>query len=228
MMESFGASSRLLRYGKLKESPDILKAFIPILDNCLHRKGERYAHDENLEESATNSRVPRKAEEPPAEVAAALNAAFFELHTNIPGWIKSPKIVRYGRHRINGYNLAESHTSKRNSTVFFFPHQGAAPVPADIGAIFSVSVPDPTDGSSKEHLFLLLYPYSRADQELSDPFDPYPDFGAALWLSSQSAAPVLVQATAKIAPAIKRRWEDHLIVVKTMDKVSVRHVTSSD
>lgn len=115
-------------------------------------------------------------------------------------------------HKFTTYQASESHG------IIFFQATGGSDslVPGIVRAIFLV-----TQGST-EHIFLAVHRYLAPPSDLPNPFSRYPDFGASLWSSETQKEVTIVPGNRDIYHAIYRDWDYRIIVMKPLNRVSLR------
>jgi hypothetical protein len=127
-----------------------------------------------------------------------------------------------------GLQYASYDTTRRDSIIFFQPKPGYSLVPGTIRKIFSMPLKDPGSAISTQSHFLAVHRYESIPDNVEDPFRRYPDFGASLWSQNVSKQVEIVDLSRKFCHGICRNWQDGILVLKPLDKVSLQLTNEQD
>ena len=133
------------------------------------------------------------------------------------GSFHCPEKVNFqDRVTIRDHEFATYRTSENHGVIFFEDAAGASSlIPGVIRAIFLIR------RDNTEHIILAIHRYLEPSRSLPNPFARYPDFGAGLWSSEMHKEVTIVPGNRNIYHAIYRKWDDKLMVMKPLDRVSV-------
>ncbi len=129
----------------------------------------------------------------------------------------SREATQHRRCNIAGLQYADRRTSARNSIVYFNPSGSNKAVPGTIRQIFTSKS---LDHSTSDETFLAIHQYLPLPQGYDDPFEEFSAFGVELWSKTLSERVVIVPATTKIYPTIRRPWDHTSFVLKALNRVS--------
>jgi hypothetical protein len=136
------------------------------------------------------------------------------------GWTPRKDALLHTRYRIRGLQYTRSTAGKKDSVIFFQPKAGGPLVPGVIRQIFSLPRVNP-EGNKTRGILLAVQRYkSLADiDHIRDPFKRFTDFGAGLWHEKMDRLEIIT-TTQKICHAIWRQWEDKILVMRPLNRVS--------
>lgn len=144
----------------------------------------------------------------------------FTTNNNVDGRAPRKEALLHAQCRIRGLQYKCSTAGKKDSVIFFQPRAGEPLVPGVIRQIFSQPRLNP-DGIEIKRVFLAVQRYKPivdADH-IHDPFKNFADFGAGLWHGA-TAKVEIISPSQKICHAIHRRWNDNILVMRPLNRVS--------
>jgi hypothetical protein len=121
-----------------------------------------------------------------------------------------------------GLQYASYDATQWDSIIFFQPKPGSSLIPGTIRKIFSIPIKDPGNTVSTQSRFLAMHRYENTPDNVEDPFCRYPGFGALLWSQNVSKQVEIVDLSWKFCHGICRNWQEGILVLKPLDKVSLQ------
>jgi hypothetical protein len=222
MLKAFCEVSNVKRFITGPNCPQIIRNFLPIIEDEANVRGTLMADLEIFLESPELGAKAEKDEEHTADdvlendIWTALNSIWLQLdETSTP---KAPTFASFhGRHKIRGFRFSDAATSVNESIVFF--HEGDRMVPGQIRRIFSISGTNFKIG--KHRYFFAIHKFKKTTVPRTlNPFDAWPHFGAELWSKTQEDQPVILSDELPIFHSIYRSWDEHTYVMKSTSRVS--------
>jgi hypothetical protein len=126
------------------------------------------------------------------------------------------RITMHKRYSVGGMQYATRKHSNRDCFAFIASKGQARRVPGVIEYIFSV--PFPNDQHSH---FIAIRRNLPVPEKIIDPFLAYEDFGAQLWSNEyRKDMDIVTLRDDPLCHAISMAWEDGILVMKPLDKVS--------
>jgi hypothetical protein len=127
-----------------------------------------------------------------------------------------------------GLQYSSYDNTRRDSIIFFQPKPGCSLVPGTIRKIFSIPLRDPGNAVLTQSHFLAVHRYESIPDNIEDPFHRYPDFGASLWSENINKQVEIIDLSRKFCHGICRNWQQGILVLKPLDKVSLRLTMNED
>jgi hypothetical protein len=144
----------------------------------------------------------------------------FTTRSDVNGWTPRKDALLHTQCRIRGLQYKRSTSGKRDSVIFFQPTADEPLVPAIIRQIFSQPRVN-SDGIETQCLLLAVQRYKPLVEAdcIHDPFNRFADFGTNLWHDA-TAKVEIIEPAQKICHAIHRRWNDKIVVMRPLNRVS--------
>jgi hypothetical protein len=233
-MNSFCAAANLRTFVQSTRCPDMIGKCEPILKSVYGedtrgtlmndiRTLDRNINPISNEDTVTKIDFDReKLRCLDVETYKAL-VAFVNTENGV-GWTPSKNVVLHNHYTIGGLQYRRSTSGKKNSTIFFQPEVGGPLVPGVIRQIFSLPRVS-TGGNETSGILLAVQRYKSIKDRgrIHDPFSKFMDFGAGLWDEATSEIEIIMPSQ-RICHAIWRKWEDKILVMRPLNRVSHFHL----
>lgn len=235
MVQSFCAASNLRTFVQSARCPDTVARCEPILNRIYGQDTRGTLMNDirtldndmaNVLEENTISEWDEDAKLRPLDEETYNALAAFVTTDNVDGWTLCREALLHAHYSIRGLQYKRSTAGKRDSVIFFQPKPGRPLVPGVIRQIFSVPRINP-DGIKTRGVLLAVQrykPLAEADH-YHDPFKRFKDFGAGLWHGT-TAEVEIINPSQKICHAIRRKWDNDILVMRPLNRVS--HTCKND
>jgi hypothetical protein len=144
----------------------------------------------------------------------------FTTRSDVNGCTPRKDALLHTQCRIRGLQYKRSTSGKKDSMIFFQPAADEPLVPGVIRQIFSQPQVNP-DGIETQCVLLAVQRYKPLMDGIHDPFNRFADFGASLWHGTTAKVEIITPSQ-KICHAIHRRWNDKMLVMRPLNRVSNR------
>jgi hypothetical protein len=225
MLRSFCAAANVRHIVERVDCPELIKEAQPILDLCFgnNKRGTLMTDLRTLLVNSSPPPVILTAAQVPWSKLTTLDndlySAFQSMVTSdLPSTPFNGLLERYIT--VRGLEYAIHSASTAASHVFFLPDGSNLEVPGVIESI--VTIPTRLDrGKFTMRSFFAVRPYPSLLPSQPDPFSDYPDFGASLWPKGwESQKLQIISIERPIHHLMRRDWDEHTYVVKSLNKVS--------
>lgn len=230
MTQSFCAASSLRTFVQSARCPDMVAKCEPIL-NSIYGQDTRgtlmndiRTLDSNMNDIPEEYNVSKwdynEAKLKPLDEETYKALVTFATTSNVDGWTPCKDALLHTQCKIRGLQYKRSTAGKKDSVIFFQPSADEPLVPGVIRQIFSQPRVEP-NGIETQDIFLAVQrfkPLVDADR-IHDPFKRFADFGAGLWHGATAKVEIIAPSQ-KICHAIHRRWNDKILVMRPLNRVS--------
>jgi hypothetical protein len=230
MTQLFCAASNLRTFVQSARCPDMVAKCEPIL-NSIYGEDARgtlmndiRTLDNNMNDIPEEDYVTKwnydEAKLKPLDEETYKALVTFATTGDVSGWTPCKDVLLHAQCRIRGLQYKRSTAGKKDSVIFFQPRADAPLVPGVIRQIFSqprVNV----NGIETQSVLLAVQRYKPLVEAdcIHDPFKQFADFGASLWHGSTAKVEIITPSQ-KICHAIHRRWNDKILVMRPLNRVS--------
>jgi len=230
MTQSFCAASSLRTFVQSARCPDMVAKCEPIL-NSIYGQDTRgtlmndiRTLDNNMTDIPEEDNVSKwdydEAKLKPLDEETYKALVTFAATKHADGWTYRKDALLHAQCRIRGLQYKRSTAGKRDSVIFFQPKADAPLVPGVIRQIFSLPQANP-DGIKMQGMLLAVQRYKPlvTTERIRDPFTRFEDFGAGLWHNATDKVEIITPSQ-KICHAIRRRWDEGILVMRPLNRVS--------
>ena len=219
MLQTFCTATKMKALLQQPGAPQVVREASNILKQCCGTSsGETLADDINIFQSVYRGGDKKtwnvddgvKVEDAHAPIKRALATAGVEMKSDA-------KLEMFASCTVSGIRYTTR--AKANSDCnIFFSRSGGHLVPGIIEHIFAI--PSVNDG---QQYFFAARRNLPIPTNVMDPFQLYKDFGAGLWRAMHTTELDIIPLTkGTYCHAITMPWEDEIVVMKPLDRVSDR------
>lgn len=223
MLNTFCATSNLRNFLQSPRCPGYLTSFSPILDECY--RGEHrgtLVNDINTANSVIHNNLVASLSATMSKLQP-LETDIYEalVEASDTGKLDGCKTYRealfHPRYTIGGLQYSDYKTGRKDCTIYFQPQSGKPLVPGRIRQIFSLPK-DSLISRDNRIVFIAVQRYKIA-MNISDPFKAFEAFGAELW-SKHLGEVEIIKPTDQVCHGIMRQWDNDLLVMRPLNRVS--------